>query len=63
MFYRPQVLAEEIIAPIEHPALGSYRGVTRPIKFGRTPGPEPFAAPMLGQDSEAVIAATKPKGD
>ncbi|HVF16255.1 MAG TPA: CoA transferase [Steroidobacteraceae bacterium] len=59
MFDHPQVLAEEIIAPIEHPSLGSYRGVTRPIKFGRTPGPEPFAAPMLGQDSDAVIAATK----
>jgi len=34
-----------------HPTLGSYRGVARPIKFGRTPGPEPFAAPALGQDT------------
>jgi crotonobetainyl-CoA:carnitine CoA-transferase CaiB-like acyl-CoA transferase len=59
MFDHPQVLAEEIIAPIKHPSLGSYRGVTRPIKFGRTPGPEPFAAPMLGQDSDVVIAATQ----
>jgi crotonobetainyl-CoA:carnitine CoA-transferase CaiB-like acyl-CoA transferase len=57
MFDHPQVLAEAIVAPIPHPTLGSYRGVTRPIKFGRTPGPEPFAAPLLGQDLEAVTAA------
>jgi formyl-CoA transferase len=56
MFDHPQVLAEEIVAQIEHPTLGSYRGVARPIKFGRTPGPEPFAAPGLGQDTQDVIA-------
>jgi crotonobetainyl-CoA:carnitine CoA-transferase CaiB-like acyl-CoA transferase len=57
MFDHPQVVAENMVATIPHPVLGSYRGVSRPIKFGRTPGPEPFAAPTLGQDSEAVIAA------
>jgi len=55
MFDHPQVLAEEIVTSIEHPTLGSYRGVTRPIKFGRTPGPPPFAAPTLGQDSDEVF--------
>jgi crotonobetainyl-CoA:carnitine CoA-transferase CaiB-like acyl-CoA transferase len=59
MFDHPQVLAEEIVAEIEHPTLGSYRGVARPIKFGRTPGPAPFAAPALGQDTQAVIAANR----
>jgi crotonobetainyl-CoA:carnitine CoA-transferase CaiB-like acyl-CoA transferase len=57
MFDHPQVLAEEIVMPIEHPTLGNYRGVARSIKFGRTPGPAPFAAPTLGQDTEAVIGA------
>jgi len=52
MFDHPQVIAENMIAPIAHPTLGSYRGVTRPIKFGRTPGPEPFAAPILGEDRD-----------
>ena len=52
MFDHPQVIAENMIAPIAHPTLGSYRGVTRPIKFGRTPGPEPFAAPILGEDHD-----------
>lgn len=47
MFDHPQVKAERIIAPIPHPTLGSYSGVTRSIKFSRTPGPEPFSAPEL----------------
>jgi crotonobetainyl-CoA:carnitine CoA-transferase CaiB-like acyl-CoA transferase len=58
MFDHAQVLAEEMVATIQHPTLGSYRGVSRPIKFGRTPGPAPFAAPTLGQDSEQVIATS-----
>ncbi|HEV8313546.1 MAG TPA: CoA transferase [Burkholderiaceae bacterium] len=56
MFDHPQVLAEEMIGTIEHAVIGPYRGVTRAIKFGRTPGPDPFAAPSLGQHSEAVAA-------
>jgi crotonobetainyl-CoA:carnitine CoA-transferase CaiB-like acyl-CoA transferase len=52
MFDHPQVIAENMVASIEHPTLGRYRGVTRPIKYGRTPGPEPFTAPVLGQDNE-----------
>lgn len=54
MFDHPQVIAENMVAPIKHPTLGSYRGVTRPIKYGRTPGPEPFTAPVLGQDNEKL---------
>jgi crotonobetainyl-CoA:carnitine CoA-transferase CaiB-like acyl-CoA transferase len=65
MFEHPQVLAEEMVTTIEHPVVGRYHGVTRPIKFGRTPGPAPFAAPRFGQDTDAVIAsvddALKPK--
>lgn len=57
MFDEPQVLAEELVTRIEHPTLGSYRGFTRPVKFSRTPGPEPFAAPTLGQHTEQIKAA------
>lgn len=59
MFDHPQVLAEEIVAEIDHPTLGSYRGVARPIKFGRTPGPAPFAAPTLGHDSAVLIGSVR----
>ncbi len=62
MFEHPQVLAEEIVATIDHPHLGSYRGVSRPIRFGRTPGPAPFAAPGLGEHSDAVRVALDDAG-
>lgn len=52
MFDHPQVAAEDLMADIPHPSLGSYRGVTRSIKFGRTPGPQPFAAPVLDEDAD-----------
>ena len=55
MFLHPQVQAEHIIGTIEHPQLGPYLGVTRSVTFSRTPGPEPFAAPTLGQHSDAVL--------
>jgi crotonobetainyl-CoA:carnitine CoA-transferase CaiB-like acyl-CoA transferase len=61
MFDHPQVAAEDMVASIEHPTLGSYRGVSRAIKFGRTPGPRPFAAPTLGQHSESIVGATQRK--
>jgi crotonobetainyl-CoA:carnitine CoA-transferase CaiB-like acyl-CoA transferase len=57
MFEHPQVLAEEMVTTIEHPVVGRYHGVTRPIKFGRTPGPAPFAAPRFDQDSALVLGA------
>ncbi|KQW54357.1 CoA transferase [Variovorax sp. Root411] len=56
MFDDEQVLAEDMVANFAHPTLGSYRGFTRPVKFGRTPGPEPFAAPTLGQHTQHVLA-------
>lgn len=59
MFEHPQVRAEGMVSRIAHPVLGHYRGVTRAIKFSRTPGPEPFAAPMLGQhDQPATTPGT-----
>ena len=58
MFDHPQVLAEDMITRLDHPTLGSYRGVTRPIVFGRTPGPAPYAAPVFGQDNAALDALT-----
>jgi formyl-CoA transferase len=55
MFDDPQVLAEDMVAVYTHPTLGSYRGLKRSIKFGRTPGPQPFAAPTLGQHTQQVL--------
>ncbi len=57
MFEHPQVVAEAIVATIAHPTLGSYRGVSHPIRFGRTPGPAPFAAPTLDQHADEIRVA------
>ncbi len=59
MFDHEQVQAEDMVATFSHPKLGSYRGFKRPIKFDRTPGPEPFAAPTLGQHTALVVSAAK----
>lgn len=64
MFDHEQVLAEDMVTTFTHPTLGSYRGFTRPIEYGRTPGPEPFAAPTLGQHTGLVLAAQQaPAGE
>jgi crotonobetainyl-CoA:carnitine CoA-transferase CaiB-like acyl-CoA transferase len=57
MFQHPQVLAEGLLAEMQHPTLGSYRGVAHPIRFGRTPGPEPFASPTLGQHDAEILGS------
>jgi len=62
MFEHSQVRAENMVASITHPVLGHYRGVTRAIKFSRTPGPNPSAAPMLGQHDQDIIASDAKPG-
>ena len=57
MFDHPQVQVQGIIGTFEHPHVGRYRGVAQSIGFGRTPGPAPYPAPALGQDTDAVLAA------
>ena len=57
MFDHPQVVAEQMIDSTHHAQIGRYRGVTRSMTFSRTPGPQPFAAPALGQHSDAVLSA------
>jgi crotonobetainyl-CoA:carnitine CoA-transferase CaiB-like acyl-CoA transferase len=56
MFDHPQVLAEEMVTNLEHPSVGRYKGLTKAIKFSKTPGPSPFAAPTLGEHSDDVLA-------
>ncbi|MBC7726754.1 MAG: CoA transferase, partial [Microbacteriaceae bacterium] len=56
MFDEPQVLAQGMVARFTHPTVGDFRGFKEPVRFSRTPGPEPFAAPTLGQHSAAVRA-------
>jgi crotonobetainyl-CoA:carnitine CoA-transferase CaiB-like acyl-CoA transferase len=56
MFSHPQVLAQDLVTSVEHPAIGGYRAMTKPIAFADTPGPEPTAAPLHGEHSDTVLA-------
>lgn len=55
MFDHPQVLAENMVTTLKHPVVGSYRGFTRAVKFSGSPGSEPFAAPVMGEHSTALL--------
>jgi crotonobetainyl-CoA:carnitine CoA-transferase CaiB-like acyl-CoA transferase len=55
MFDHPQVLAQDLVTTYEHPVIGTYRGMTKPLEFSRTPGPAPFAAPVMGQHTDAIL--------
>ncbi|NAO28815.1 CoA transferase [Pseudomonas syringae pv. dysoxyli] len=56
MFDHPQCVAESLITDFDHPVVGNYRGFSRAITYSRTPGPQPFAAPAFGADSDRVMA-------
>jgi crotonobetainyl-CoA:carnitine CoA-transferase CaiB-like acyl-CoA transferase len=57
MFTHPQVLAEGMVAELDHPVAGRYRGFAEAVRFGDAPPPQPFAAPAFGQHSGQVLAA------
>ena len=61
MFDDPQVAAQGMVTDFEHPLVGRYRGFQGPIEFGRTPCPQAFAAPALGQHTGQVVAAPAPR--
>ena len=56
MFDHPQVVAEGLVTTLQHPVVGRYRTMTKPIKLSDTPGPEPTAAPTMGQHTDEILA-------
>lgn len=57
MFDHPQVLEQGLVEHYPHPVVGGYRGMARPLDFGRTPGEKVAAAPTFGQHRNAINAA------
>jgi formyl-CoA transferase len=56
MFDHPQVIAEDLVTTLDHPVVGRYRTMTKPIKFADTPGPPPRPSPLFGQNSDEILA-------
>jgi formyl-CoA transferase len=56
MFDHPQVAAEGLVTALDHPVVGRYRTMTKPVQFSETPGPAPAASPTFGQHSDQVLA-------
>ncbi|WP_144637639.1 CaiB/BaiF CoA transferase family protein [Bordetella genomosp. 13] len=55
MFDHPQVLSQDLVHAYEHPKVGTYRGLARPVRFGDAAVAAPCAAPTLGQHTEQVL--------
>ncbi|GAA4341061.1 CoA transferase [Pigmentiphaga soli] len=56
MFDHPQVLQQGLVERMPHAALGSYRGLARPIVYERSPLAPVSGAPGLGEHTDAVMA-------
>lgn len=54
MFDHPQVTSQGMISTYQHPVVGAYRGLKRSVRFERTPGPDSYAAPTLGQHTALI---------
>lgn len=59
MFDHPHVMSQGMISTYQHPVVGAYRGLKRSVRFERTPGPDPYAAPTLGQHTELIKEEVK----
>jgi len=51
----PQAAFREMFPRVEHSSAGTYRATGSPIKMSRTPGRPSKGAPLLGQDTRAVL--------
>jgi len=52
----PQVLARDMVSELVHPTAGPMKVVGCPVRLTRTPPSVRTAPPMLGQDTDAVLA-------
>jgi crotonobetainyl-CoA:carnitine CoA-transferase CaiB-like acyl-CoA transferase len=55
-FDSPAATALEMLAEVEHPALGVLRQAGIPIRFERTPGAIRSAPPLLGEHTDEILA-------
>lgn len=55
-------IANPIVGELDQPGIGRIRSVRTPLSFSRSPVPPPRPAPLLGEDTEAVLRALDRRG-
>ena len=53
--YHEQVLANEMMVPLDHPVVGPTRIVGVPVKLSRTPSTPLRPAPLLGEHTDEIL--------
>ncbi|HYM04445.1 MAG TPA: CoA transferase, partial [Stellaceae bacterium] len=56
VFADPQVIARDMVAPLDHPAAGRMRTLGIPVKLSATPGELRRPAPRLGEHTAEILA-------
>ena len=51
----PHLLERQMIIETEHPTAGKLKSIGVPIKFSKTEAKPSWAAPLLGEDTEAIL--------
>ena len=57
MMSMPQLIERNMIIPVKDPAVGDYKAIGNPMKMDKTPPAITKAAPLLGEDTDKVLAA------
>ncbi len=57
----PQLLARHMIVTQQHPVAGPFQSIGVPLKFSATPAHPAWPAPLLGEDTEAVLGSSLEK--
>ncbi|MBC8461439.1 MAG: CoA transferase [Deltaproteobacteria bacterium] len=51
----PQAIANRFVVEVEHPSHGSYKSISSPVQFNKTPFAIRNIAPELGQHTEEIL--------
>lgn len=51
----PQIQARDMVITMEHPKAGTIKGIGVPLKFSETKATPAWTAPILGEDSIAIL--------
>lgn len=51
----PQIIARDMLVDMQDPGVGPYKAIGNPVKLDNNPATYRFGAPLMGQDTDAVL--------